>query len=385
MATIQDFLPHLDEIVAIRRDIHQHPELGMQEFRTADIVARQLESYGLEVHRNVGRTGVVGVLRVGEGGVRIGLRADMDALPIMEQSNLPFRSSVPGVMHGCGHDGHTAILLATAKYLAETRRFNGTVVFIFQPGEEGCGGALAMLDDGLFERFPCDAIFGLHNEPGLDIGDFRIGGGIIAAGGAFFDITVAGKGAHAALPHTGVDPVLVACHLVTALQSIVSRTVPAVDSAVLSVTRISGADAYNVIASDAVIGGTARFLRREVGEQIEHSMRRMATAVCDGFGAKATMDFRLLFAPTVNDEAEAAFARQAALSVAGASHVSAPAGLDMGSEDFSFMLEKVPGAYVLCGNGSSMPVHHPEYAFDDACIPHGAAFFSEIVERKLAR
>lgn len=286
-------------------------------------------------------------------------------------------------MHGCGHDGHTAILLATAKHLAATRRFNGTVVFIFQPGEEGCGGALSMLDDNLFGRFPCDSIFGLHNEPGLPIGDFCIGDGIIAAGGAFFDVTVAGKGAHAALPHTGVDPVLVACHLVTALQSIVSRTVPAPDPVVLSVTRISGADAYNVVASEAVIGGTARFLRREVGEQVERSMRRMATSVCEGFGASAVVDFRLLFAPTVNDEAEAAFARQAAASVAGASRVRTPGLPDMGSEDFSFMLEKVPGAYVLCGNGSSMPVHHPEYAFDDSCIPYGAAFFSEIVEKKL--
>lgn len=383
MASTKDFLPLMDEIVAIRRDIHQHPELGMEEYRTAELVARQLEAFGVEVHRHVGRTGVVGVLRAGEGGGRIGLRADMDALPMAEQTNLPFRSSVPGLMHGCGHDGHTAILLATAKYLAQTRRFNGTVVFIFQPGEEGRGGAEAMLKDGLFERFPCDAVFALHNEPGLDIGRFSVGSGTIAAGGAFFDIVVTGKGAHAAYPHVGVDPVVTACHLVTALQSVVSRTVPALDSAVLSVTRISGADAYNTIAPEATIAGTARFFRREVGDLIEQSMRRMAKGICEAMGASATVDFRLLFAPTVNDAAQAAFAREAAVAVSSADRVTAPVAPEMGSEDFSFMLEKVPGAYILLGNGPSMPVHHPAYAFDDGSIPHGAAYFAEIVERKL--
>ena len=383
MASTTDFLPYMDEIVAIRRDIHQHPELGMEEFRTSDLVAHQLVSFGIEVHRNIGGTGVVGVLRSGEGAGRIGLRADMDALPMTEESNLPFRSKVPGRMHGCGHDGHTAILLATAKHLALTRRFNGTVIFIFQPGEEGCGGAQAMVDDGLFDRFPCDAIFALHNEPGLDIGRFRVGSGIIAAGGAFFDIVVTGKGTHAAYPHNGIDPVVTACHLVTALQSIVSRQVSALDSAVLSVTRISGADAYNTISPEATIAGTARFFRRDVGEQIERSMRRMAAGMCDAMGASATLDFRLLFAPTVNDATQAAFAHDAAVAVSAADSVCAPAGPEMGSEDFSFMLEKVPGAYILLGNGPSMPVHHPAYAFDDTSIPHGAAYFTEIVERKL--
>lgn len=383
MASTKDFLPYMDEIVAIRKDIHQHPELGMEEFRTADIVARQLEALGIEVHRNVGRTGVVGVLKVGEGGGRIGLRADMDALPMTELTNLPFRSSISGRMHGCGHDGHTAILLAAARHLAYTKRFNGTVVFIFQPGEEGCGGAQAMLDDGLFRRFPCDAIFALHNEPGLDIGAFRVDSGVIAAGGAFFDITVAGKGAHAAYPHHGVDPVVAACHLVTGLQSIVSRTLPPTESAVLSVTRISGSDAYNTIAPEATIAGTARFFSREVGERIEHSMRLMAKGICEGLGADAAVDFRLLFAPTVNDAAQSEFARQAALAVTNAAKVGASAGPEMGSEDFSFMLEQVPGAYVLLGNGQSRPLHHPEYAFDDSSIPFGAAYFANIVERKL--
>jgi amidohydrolase len=383
MASTRDFLPFIDEIVAIRRDIHRHPELGMEEHRTAELVARQLEAWGVEVHRNVGGTGVVGVLRNGEGGGSIGLRADMDALPMTEESNLPFRSAIPGRMHGCGHDGHTAILLATARYLALTRRFSGTVVFIFQPGEEGCGGAEAMVADGLFERFPCDAIFALHNEPGLDVGRFRVGSGVIAAGGGFFDITVAGKGVHAAYPHNGIDPVLVACHLVTAMQSIVSREVDALDSAVLSITRISGADAYNTIATEATIAGTARFFRREVGEMIEKSMRRLAEGICAGMGASAKVNFRLLFAPTVNDDGQAAFAHQAAAAVSAPDRVSVPARPEMGSEDFSFMLEAVPGAYVILGNGPSMPLHHPGYAFDDASIPHGAAYFAELVERKL--
>lgn len=383
MAKRQDLQFGIDEIVAIRRDLHQNPELGMQEFRTADIVARQLESYGIEVHRNIGVTGVVGVLKVGQGGGTIGLRADMDALPMTEQSNLPFRSSVPGRMHGCGHDGHVAILLAAARYLAQTRRFNGTVIFIFQPGEEGCGGAQAMLDDGLFQRFPCDAIFALHNEPDLRIGEFRVGSGVIAAGGAFFDITVSGKGAHAAYPHSGVDPVVAACHIVTGLQSIVSRVVPALDSAVLSVTRITGADAYNVIPSEATIAGTARFFTREIGEQIETAMRRMVVGMSQGFGASATLDYRLLFAPTVNDPMQTAFAHEVASTVALGGEVKSPIVPEMGSEDFSFMLEKVPGAYVLMGNGPSMPLHHPEYAFDDASIPYGAAYFAEIAERRL--
>ena len=289
-----------DELVAIRRDLHAHPELGMEEHRTAEIVARKLESWGIEVHRGVGKTGVVGVLRNGSGNRAIGLRADMDALPMTEMTGLPWASKTPGKMHACGHDGHTTMLLGAAKYLAETRRFSGTVHLIFQPGEEGCGGALAMLEDGLFERFPCDAIYGMHNRTGMDVGTFAVREGASMAGGAFFDITVSGKGSHGARPEESIDPVLTACHIGTALQSIVSRNLSPRDPAVVSVTKVVGGDAYNVIPQTAVLSGTARFFAREVGEKIEAAMRRLVEGVAAGFGATAVVEWRLIFAPLVN-------------------------------------------------------------------------------------
>jgi len=250
---IAEFHP---ELTRWRRDIHAHPELGFQETRTADLVAARLEAFGIEVHRGVGRTGVVGVLRAGSGAGRIGLRADMDALPIEEANTFAHRSTHKGVMHACGHDGHTTMLLGAARYLAETRRFSGTVNFIFQPAEEGIGGAKAMVDDGLFKRFPCDAIFGMHNRPGMPLGRFAVRGGAMMAGGAFFDIEIEGRGSHGARPEAGVDPVLVAAHVTTALQSIVSRNVRPVDTAVVSVTQIHGGSAYNVIPQTAQLAGT---------------------------------------------------------------------------------------------------------------------------------
>jgi len=253
-----------DELTAIRRDIHAHPELGLEEYRTAEIVANKLEEWGIEVHRGIGKTGVVGVLRSGNGQGAVGLRADMDALPILEATNLPHASQNPGRMHACGHDGHTTMLLGAAKYLSENRNFNGTVNFIFQPAEEGVGGALAMLEDKLFERFPCDFVYGMHNRPGLAVGKFITGFGARAAGGAFFDIRITGKGAHGAHPQQSIDPVVIACHLGTALQSIVSRNIAAQDTAVLSITRIQAGDAYNVIPQHAVLAGTVRTLKREV-------------------------------------------------------------------------------------------------------------------------
>src|SRR6201996_3540343 len=288
------------ELVGIRHDIHAHPELGLQEVRTADLVAKKLEEWGIEVHRGVGVTGVVGVLRNGNGQASVGLRADMDALPILEATDLPYASQNPGRMHACGHDGHTTMLLGAAKYLAETRNFNGTVNFIFQPAEEGIGGALAMLQDGLFSRFPCDAVFGMHNRPGLPVGKFITGPGARAAGGAFFDITITGKGAHGAHPQQSIDPVLVACHLGTALQSIVSRNVAPAESAVLSITRIVGGDAYNVIPQSATLAGTVRTMKPEVMATIEQNMKRLASSLAAGFGAEATVDFRVIFAPMVN-------------------------------------------------------------------------------------
>jgi hippurate hydrolase len=369
-----------DELAAIRQDLHAHPELGMEEHRTAQLVARKLEEWGIEVHRGVGGTGVVGVLRAGSGNRAIGLRADMDALPMQEMTDLPFRSTVPGKMHACGHDGHTTMLLGAAKYLAETRRFSGTVNLIFQPGEEGCGGALAMLDDGLFERFPCDVIYGMHNRTGIDVGAYAVGEGAVMAGGAFFDISVGGKGSHAARPEASIDPVLTACHIATALQSIVSRNLSPRDPAVVSVTKVVGGDAYNIIPQTATISGTARFFTRKVGEQTETALRRLSEGVAAGFGATASLDWRLIFAPTVNAAEPAAAVRQAVTDLVGAAQLATDKPPVMGSEDFAFMLERVPGAYLNVGNGEGFSPHHPGYMFNDAAIPYGAGLYARLIE-----
>jgi len=380
MSTIEHIRRDHDELTAIRHDIHAHPELGLEEHRTAELVARKLEEWGIEVHRGVGKTGVVGVLRAGTGNRAIGLRADMDALPMQEMTDLPFRSTVPGKMHACGHDGHTAMLLGAAKYLAETRRFSGAVNLIFQPGEEGCGGALAMLDDGLFERFPCDVIYGMHNRTGVEVGAYAVGEGAVMAGGAFFDITVGGKGSHGARPEMSIDPVLTACHIATALQSIVSRNLSPRDPAVVSVTKVAGGDAYNVIPQAATISGTARFFTRTVGEQVEVAMRRLSEGVALGFGATASLDWRLIFAPTVNAAEPAAAVRAAVTDLVGAAKLATGKPPVMGSEDFSFMLERVPGAYLNVGNGEGFSPHHPGYMFNDAAIPYGAGLYARLVE-----
>jgi amidohydrolase len=373
------------ELTDIRRDIHANPELGLEEHRTADLVARTLEKWGIEVHRGVGKTGVVGVLRNG-GGPSLGLRADMDALPIEEQTNLPYSSRIAGTMHACGHDGHTTMLLGAAKYLSDTRNFRGTVNFIFQPGEEGIGGALAMLNDGLFDRFPCDAIFGMHNRPGMKLGKYAISPGVGMAGGAFFDIAITGKGAHGARPEESIDPVLVACHLGSALQSIVARNVPPQDVAVISVTRIQAGEAYNVIPQTATMAGTVRTLKRETMRLAETNMKRLASSIAAGFGAEASVDFRVIFAPLVNDLDHARSFADAAAELVGEDNVERNKPPANASEDFSFMLEKVPGAYINLGNGEdSAAVHNPAYNFNDAAIPYGVALFGRIVERKLAK
>ncbi len=374
-----------DELTAIRRDIHAHPELGLEEYRTADIVARKLEEWGIEVHRGVGVTGVVGVLRSGNGQASIGLRADMDALPILEATELPHASLNAGRMHACGHDGHTTMLLGAAKYLAETRDFNGTVNFIFQPAEEGVGGALAMLKDGLFERFPCNAVYGMHNRPGLPVGRFITGKTTRSAGGAFFDINITGKGAHGAHPQQSIDPVVIACHIGTALQSIVSRNVSAQDTAVLSITRIQAGDAYNVIPQHAVLAGTVRTMKREVMNMIEQNMSRLATSIAIGFGAEATMDFRVIFAPMVNNANEALAFGDAAAELVGEEAVQRDGNPGMGSEDFSFMMEQVPGAHINLGNGDSAALHNHLYDFNDEAIPYGVALYAKIAEKKLPK
>ena len=388
MSTVEQLAPLHAEMTAWRQDIHAHPELGFQEHRTAALVAAKLEAFGFdEVHRGVGRTGVVGVLRAGCSARSIGLRADMDALPILEVNRFGHCSVNRGVMHACGHDGHTAMLLGAARHLAATRRFDGTVHFIFQPAEEGLGGAKAMIDDGLFERFPCEAIFGMHNRPSLEVGRFAVRAGPMMAGAAFFDIRVSGKGTHGARPETGIDAALAAAQIAVSLQSIVARNVAPLDTAVLSVTRLHAGDAYNVIPQGAELGGTVRAFSRRVMQLVEASMRRVAEHTAAAFGATAEVDFRALFAPTVNDPAEAEFAARICAELVGAERVERNPPLNMASEDFSFMLEKVPGCYLNIGNGSgegACEVHNPAYDFNDRALPLGAAFFARAVEARLA-
>jgi amidohydrolase len=377
-----------DDLTRWRRDIHAHPELGFEEQRTSDLVAAKLAEFGCEVYRGIGKTGVVGRLRVGTSPRSVGLRADMDALPIQEANDFDYRSRNDGRMHACGHDGHTTMLLGAARYLAETRNFDGTVNFIFQPAEEGLGGAAAMVEEGVFDRFPCDAIFGMHNTPGVAIGKFTIRTGPMMAGGGFFDITVLGRGAHGARPESGVDPVIAASHIAAALQTIVSRNVRPVDTAVVSVTRFHAGDAYNVIPERAVIGGTVRAFDNETFALIEQNMKRIANGVAGGFGATAEVDFRSLFPPLINDAGEAAFIAETAAEVVGAENVERNGQLVMASEDFSHMLNRRPGAYIRIGNGDApgtCQVHNPGYDFNDAALPIGASLFARVVERKLAR
>ena len=378
-----------DELTAWRRDFHAHPELGFEEVRTSALVAERLASWGIEVHRGIGKTGVVGVLRNGNGQGRIGLRADMDALAMPEANSFAHRSTIEGKMHGCGHDGHTTILLAAARYLAETKNFDGTVHFIFQPAEEGRGGAQAMLADGLFERFPCDAVFGLHNRPGLPVGQFAIRPGPVMAGAVFFDIVVQGRGGHGARPESSVDPVIAGAQIVSALQTIVSRNVAALDSAVISVTGFTAGEAYNVIPDRVTLKGTVRAFKVETMRLLEDRMRAVAQAVAAGFGATAEVTWREIAAPTINTPEEATAMADAAAALVGEAHVERNRSPVMGSEDFAYMLLEKPGAYIHVGNGTGdaggCEVHNPHYDFNDAAIPYGAGMLATLVEQKLAR
>ena len=388
MAPFDAIAANHDDLTAIRRDIHAHPELGFEEHRTADIVAEKLTSWGIEVTRGIGKTGVVGTLRVGNDPRSIGLRADMDALPILEANTFAHRSQHNGKMHACGHDGHTAMLLGAAHYLSQSRNFEGCVHFIFQPAEEGIGGARAMIEDGLFTQFPCDSVFGMHNRPGMEIGKFAIRPGPMMAGGAMFDIHITGVGAHGARPESGVDPVVIASQIVMAAQTIVSLNIRPRDTAVVSITQIHAGDAYNVIPQTAQIMGTARAFSMEVLAMIEDNLRRLAENIAAGFGATAKLDFRLEFMPTVNNDAETQFAIECAAELVGAERVNGDIPMIMASEDFSYMLNERPGAYIMVGNGAGeggCEVHNPAYDFNDQAIPYGAAFFATAVEKKLAR
>ena len=380
--------PDLDiaDVVAWRRDIHAHPELQFEVHRTAGLVADRLREFGCDaVVTGIGRTGVVGVIhgRARGSGRVVGLRADMDALPIAEETGAPWASTIPGVMHACGHDGHTAMLLGAARALARTRAFDGSAVVIFQPAEEGGGGGKAMVEDGLMERFGIDEVYALHTEPGLPVGAFATASGPLAASADGFRIRIEGKGAHGASPHASVDPLVVGANVVLALQTIVSRNVHPRQCAVVTVGWMSGGKAGNVIPQVAEMGGTTRTFDPATRELIERRIADIATHVAQAYGSTATVTYKRLFPPTVNHARETRFAVEAARALVGHDRVDDAMEPLMGSEDFAFMLEARPGAILLIGNGEGPSVHEARYDFNDAAIPYGVAFFKALVERRL--
>ena len=381
----------MDSLVALRHDLHAHPELAFAEHRSGDVVAGYLQALGLEVHRGLAGTGVVGVLRNGDNEGRtprsIGLRADLDALPIVEQNRFAHRSRHEGRMHACGHDGHTAMLLGAAAELARSRDFVGTVVFIFQPAEETDGGARVMIEQGLFQRFPVEAVFGMHNWPGLAAGQFAVHNGPVMACADQFDIVLAGQGGHAAMPQQARDPLIAGTALVQALQTVVSRTLDPLDPAVVSVTRFfAGGEAYNVIPTEAHIGGTVRAFRTAVRDQIEAAMARLADGIAAAHGVQAHLDYRRGYPPTVNTTREAALCAEVARHVAGEANVHTDLPPSMGAEDFAYMLHEKPGCYAWIGNGlgaGGCMLHNPHYDFNDSILPLGVAYWVELVKRML--
>jgi hippurate hydrolase len=381
-----------DEFVGVRRDIHRHPELAFDEHRTAALVAGRLQAWGYEVTTGIGGTGVVGLLRRGQGSKRLGLRADMDALPIDEATGLAHASVKPGVMHACGHDGHTAMLLAAAQHLAERGRFDGTLQLIFQPAEEGGGGALRMMDDGLFQRWPCDAVFAMHNMPGVPQGQLVLREGAAMASSDYATVTLDGTGGHGAMPHKAADPVVAAASLVMALQTVVSRNVDPLQAAVVTVGALNAGRANNVIPARATLEISVRALDREVRALLEQRFKALVAAQAESFGVRATVDWRRGYAVLVNTPAETAFARQVALELLGPARVTLQGPPLTGSEDFAFMLERVPGSYLLIGNGTAgegcshgaCMVHNPGYDFNDANVAVGAAYWVLLAERFLA-
>ncbi|GAU81122.1 M20 aminoacylase family protein [Bosea sp. BIWAKO-01] len=371
------------ELTAIRRDFHRHPELLFDVHRTAGIVAEKLKAWGVdEVVTGIGQTGVVGVIkgkRQGSGKV-IGLRADMDALPIHEETNLEHRSTVPGKMHACGHDGHTTMLLGAAKYLAETRDFDGTAVVIFQPAEEGGGGAKVMCDEGLMERFGVQEVYGLHNKPGMAIGQFCIRKGPLMAAADRFLIKIEGKGGHAAAPHDTKDPVVAACQLVTALQTVASRNADPLDSVVVSATAINAGEAFNVIPQTVEIKGSVRTLTPAMRDLAQKRILEIADGLAKAFDLKCEVDYDRGYPVTFNHAGQTDFVTSATRNVFGKDAIDTEIPPVMGSEDFSFMLEERPGAYIFMGNGDSAGLHHPAYEFNDAAIPVGVTYWASLVE-----
>ncbi|MDO5057171.1 MAG: M20 aminoacylase family protein [Lautropia sp.] len=390
----KDILAHQAAFQALRRDLHAHPELGFEEHRTSGLVADKLRTWGFEVSTGIGGTGVVGTLRRGTSARSIGLRADMDALPLQECNDFPHRSQNPGRMHACGHDGHTTMLLAAARHLSEKVGFDGTVHLIFQPAEEGGGGGNEMIRQGLFERFPCDAVFGAHNWPGMPVGCAGLKAGPLMGSSNEFEITIHGKGAHAALPQNGIDPVLIATHLVQAFQSIISRNNNPIEGAVLSVTQIHAGSASNIIPDHATVSGTVRTFTLDTLDLIETRMQTLTEHICAGFGAQAQFQFHRNYPPTINDAAQTDFAAGVLASVLGPDNVINPVEPTLGAEDFSFMLQQRPGCYFFLGNGDGehreaghgagpCMLHNPSYDFNDALIPLGATIWVALVKAYL--
>jgi amidohydrolase len=388
-----NLLPRVDALqtplTRIRRDIHAHPELAFGEQRTSDVVARELESYGLEVHRGLAGTGVVGTLR-GPGTKAIGLRADMDALPIHEANTFEHRSRHDGKMHACGHDGHTAMLLGAARYLAESKSVGGTVHFIFQPAEEHEGGGRVMVEQGLFDKFPMESVYGLHNWPGLPVGHFALIPGPMMASADQFDLVVRGVGAHAAMPNLGVDPVVAGAAIVQALQTLVSRNVEPVDAAVVSVTQFHAGDAYNVIPPEATLRGTVRAFKPETRDAMESGMKRICEATAAAYGAKAEFAYKRGYPPLINDAAQTDLCAGVLEKLAGKERVHRKFPPTMGAEDFAFMLEAKPGCYVFMGNGQGAGIpgcmlHNPGYDFNDEAIPVGVSYWVRLAEHCLPK
>ncbi|WP_459618700.1 M20 aminoacylase family protein [Bordetella sp. 2513F-2] len=397
MKLLEPIVAWQQEIAALRRDIHTHPELAFEEFRTADLVAGRLEAWGVEVHRGLAGTGVVGVIRGSQpGSGTVGLRADMDALPMQEVNTFAHASRVPGKMHGCGHDGHTAMLLGAARYLASHRDFAGTVYVIFQPAEEAGGGAQRMIEAGLFERFPMEAVFGMHNWPGLPAGRFALTAGPIMASSNEFSIRIQGKGSHAGMPHLGVDPVMTAVQLAQSLQTIITRNRNPLDAAVLSITQIHAGSADNVVPGDAELRGTVRTFTLETLDLIERRMEEIARHTCAALDCHMEFDFQRNYPPTINHAAEAAFCAEVIRGIVGPDNLDDHVQPSMGAEDFAFMLQATPGCYVWLGNGTGSHrdaghgagpcmLHNGSYDFNDELLPLGATYWVELARQWLAR
>jgi len=394
MQLIESILADAASITAIRRDIHAHPELCFQEERTADLIAKALTDWGIPIHRGLGKTGVVGIVKNGTSSRAVGLRADIDALPMTEHNHFAHASTHPGKMHACGHDGHTAMLLAAARHLSKHRNLDGTVYLIFQPAEEGGGGAREMMKDGLFDKFPMEAIFGAHNWPGMKVGQFALKNGPCFASSNEFKITIRGKGSHAAMPHNGIDPVPVACQMVQGFQTIVTRNKRPIETAVISVTMIHAGEATNVVPDSCEIQGTVRTFTTETLDLVQRRMKTIAESTCAAFEAGCEFEFKRNYPPTVNHPAETEFARQLLGEVVGADNVH-EFEPTMGAEDFSYFLQAKPGCYFLIGNGDGTHregghgmgpcmLHNPSYDFNDDLIPLGATAWVRLAEKWLA-